>query len=1328
MGGRHGPRGARGAQTKMRALRKVGNRRGGGGVGVSGKKKSARMSTIDGGRANKALRDLRRAASDLSMLCSQKFSLALFDEEQRRAAAEGLGDISELQRAAAQVCLAIEDVDGECGEMLQRATGSLGKTQRQMQAASKRRRRERARDADAKAEQMAGGLYNPLRKGYPRRPMIFASYVRLSTRSAKENTPIKSCLAHAMGHACANARRCRFSHICPFCNGSECNNVFGYLKQHFGRSALMSRKVVDAPQEQVEITEEDTAALSGWAREEAARCVGPDGSLNDDRLRTVLLGTKERFARQLLSRLPYAELRALQNDPSKRKGLPASLLHQLLKGDVVNTALLAQDLHKRDVWLQRPMPVDGQVPAPMGAYLLDARPLLRVCGAQVARPIRRDLDEDEFRHPSVPASRTGGSLQMVKSIGVFKVLLSMFTHGISDSLPWESGLVLAGSACLACLALPEEIGTKWEGELSRATDLFCGVNASRLVVRQILGGSAGADRVASEIMRFVSPRAEARNILKPLAKDLYGDQSPYQGADVDLFCIGDSKDAAAAAFENARRRAVAWMRRWGDPPIAVRTLNSITLCGKYPLRHVQFVLRLVESVSELLAFADLDCTAFCYDGQTVWASERGLLSLELGHNLVGPRQICSPSDMSGRVAKYAHRGVGTLLYEVCRHEPRCDVNLDDRTRGKLKRVVELSQRPLRSVTFRSFDLEDAAHGAGRLLADDGYDEAHLPYGPSMTPAVLASFLEELSGRRPAGHIIPEGAPVAELAQPSGTSAWWATFLEWRRERRRALGNKWGLLSEDTRRCYMCRAAIPANTSEVSGLESTKSAVSGSIEKEVASAEEELFLRALADLDAKFEERARDQRTAPLLTSEQPSEKLNEAGDEAPSESAVREVAGGEVASKGTEDEAHIATSPAREATRIRRVPVCAKCAVLNESHRRDRENLSGCTAVVTGGRCKVGYQTCLQLLRCGAHVVASTRFPLCAAQRFLAESDSKQWQERLHIYAADFSSFPSLHAFAAQLASHYQVDVLVNNAAQTIRRPATYYRALLEEERAIAEGTGFSARAGLHARVLKRDLGADPWASTSSATDCADIPLALQGRSAETAAAAPLAASAAGPTGVLDAPVPPPPELQPGSALSPDASALFPSGMTDIHGEQLDLRLQTSWNATLASGGVESRELLEVLAVNACAPYVLVQQLLPALLRPPGKRHLGRFIVNVTSAEGMFGADGAAAKSSEHPHSNMAKAALNMLTKTAAKELGAQGVYVSAVDPGWVSLMRPPGSLATSSSSSRQLPPLSEADGAARVVAPILDGARALRAGSTPLYGVLFRNFKIAPW
>jgi len=192
----------------------------------------------------------------------------------------------------------------------------------------------------------------------------------------------------------------------------------------------------------------------------------------------------------------------------------------------------------------------------------------------------------------------------------------------------------------------------------------------------------------------------------------------------------------------------------------------------------------------------------------------------------------------------------------------------------------------------------------------------------------------------------------------------------------------------------------------------------------------------------------------------------------------------------------------------------------------------------------------------------------------------------------------------------------------------------------------------------------------------------------------------------------------------------FPHGCQDLHGEPLDLRSVSSWTTTLCGRGarasnISGRELLEVLAVNAAVPFLLFQGMIPVLSSPrkPGTFQ-GCFVVNVTSAEGMFSADGSAAKTPEHPHTNMAKAALNMLTKTAAPELAMSNVFCTAVDPGWVSMMRP----GDQNSTKRPLPPLSEAEGAARVLAPVFDGVRALREGKSPLSGVLLRNYRVTSW
>mmetsp|Transcript_59720 Transcript_59720/g.141313 ORF Transcript_59720/g.141313 Transcript_59720/m.141313 type:complete len:205 (+) Transcript_59720:475-1089(+) len=190
--------------------------------------------------------------------------------------------------------------------------------------------------------------------------------------------------------------------------------------------------------------------------------------------------------------------------------------------------------------------------------------------------------------------------------------------------------------------------------------------------------------------------------------------------------------------------------------------------------------------------------------------------------------------------------------------------------------------------------------------------------------------------------------------------------------------------------------------------------------------------------------------------------------------------------------------------------------------------------------------------------------------------------------------------------------------------------------------------------------------------------------------------------------------LAPGDEVMRDDS-VFPPGRRDADGQQLDLRPVTSWNRPTAD--VPMVEVVEVQLVNSVVPMTLMQSLLP-LLTPRGERRRS-FVVNVTSAEGQF--DSGAVKTGEHPHTNMAKAALNMLTRTFAGPWSTMGVFVTSVDTGWVSRMRPGlGGLLS------DRPPLSDEDGAARVLDPVLRGMSG--DDEMPQSGVLLRHFEVAAW
>lgn len=325
----------------------------------------------------------------------------------------------------------------------------------------------------------------------------------------------------------------------------------------------------------------------------------------------------------------------------------------------------------------------------------------------------------------------------------------------------------------------------------------------------------------------------------------------------------------------------------------------------------------------------------------------------------------------------------------------------------------------------------------------------------------------------------------------------------------------------------------------------------------------------------------------------------------------------------------------------RRVPLaypqmCERCATDSGARRHARCDLRGRRAIVTGGRIKIGFHTALKLLRDGAEVIVTTRFPRDAARRFAERADAGDWIDRLHVHGVDFLDLPGVVGLVDAVKARWDhLDILVNNAAQTIQRPAEYHREL---------------------------------------------------RSAE------------------------------GLALTGPASTVdfFPAGRVDETGEPLDLRPVNSW--TLRLHEVTPREWMEVQVVNAFVPFMLIAQLRPLLRASP---HPDRYVVNVSAMEGSFSRRN---KTSRHPHTNMAKASLNMLTRTIASEYVLDGIHVTSVDTGWVTDERPqPAKEALHEAGFRV--PLDVVDGAARVYDPIVRGVHGDRVS-----GVFLKDYQVVQW
>jgi len=381
--------------------------------------------------------------------------------------------------------------------------------------------------------------------------------------------------------------------------------------------------------------------------------------------------------------------------------------------------------------------------------------------------------------------------------------------------------------------------------------------------------------------------------------------------------------------------------------------------------------------------------------------------------------------------------------------------------------------------------------------------------------------------------------------------------------------------------------------------------------------------------------------------------------------------------------------------------MCPECAELNWTRRNQTFDLTGRYALVTGGRVKIGYQAALKLLRAGATVIVSTRFPRDAAARFLEEKDHADWHSRLQVHGLDLRHTPSVEAFADHLCQTLpRLDFVLNNACQTVRRPPGFYSHLMEAERTLIDSLPDMARPLLESYEELRGKGAPtPGTSSSSSSSSPHIPspqvedsLAGIRRAAELSQVPLVAGDEEG------------------------GQELFPSGKLDHDQQQIDLRQINSWRLRLAD--VPTVELLEVQLVNAIAPFVLNARLKPLMLRVPTP---DKHIVNVSAMEGIFYR---AYKTDKHPHTNMAKAALNMLTRTSARDYVADGIHMNSVDTGWITDEDPVEIARRKQEELDFHPPLDIVDAAARICDPIFQGF----ATGQHAWGNFFKDYKIANW
>ncbi|MBL3670034.1 SDR family NAD(P)-dependent oxidoreductase [Streptomyces sp. M2CJ-2] len=357
--------------------------------------------------------------------------------------------------------------------------------------------------------------------------------------------------------------------------------------------------------------------------------------------------------------------------------------------------------------------------------------------------------------------------------------------------------------------------------------------------------------------------------------------------------------------------------------------------------------------------------------------------------------------------------------------------------------------------------------------------------------------------------------------------------------------------------------------------------------------------------------------------------------------------------------------------------LCQKCAAENRARRDARTDLTGKRALLTGGRAKIGMYIALRLLRDGAHTTITTRFPNDAVRRFKAQPDSDEWIDRLKIVGIDLRDPAQVVALADSVAAAGPLDILINNAAQTVRRsPQAYSELIAAESAPLPAGE-------LPAAELIGGFGSGA---------VAELPVAGSGAlTAQDVTGLALVSGSAS----LD-------RIAAGTAI--DAGGLVP-----------DLHHTNSWVQTVEE--VSPVELLEVQLCNSTAPFLLISRLRPAMAAASAKR---TYIVNVSAMEGVFDRG---YKGAGHPHTNMAKAALNMLTRTSAQEMfDNDRILMTAVDTGWITDERPhPDKIRLADAGFHA--PLDLVDGAARVYDPIVRG----EAGED-LYGVFLKDYAPGRW
>ena len=398
--------------------------------------------------------------------------------------------------------------------------------------------------------------------------------------------------------------------------------------------------------------------------------------------------------------------------------------------------------------------------------------------------------------------------------------------------------------------------------------------------------------------------------------------------------------------------------------------------------------------------------------------------------------------------------------------------------------------------------------------------------------------------------------------------------------------------------------------------------------------------------------------------------------------------------------------------------MCQKCGDYNYSFRTMQLDFKGRIAVVTGGRIKIGFYIVKKLLSYGCQVITTSRFPNDTLNKYKEDPDYDLWKNNLIIYPIDFRLFQSTVKFVNYIKDNFShIDFLINNAAQTVRRNTEYYEYLLpieikklpkEDDNKIIKNEYLELEKELSGKLIKEEgSGSLKKEEITKKYEKKHILKSLvsllkKNNDPETE------------------------ELLPLSVITSQIKIMEENEQSRIYimgndGQPYDFsKGKNSWNLELDE--ISFQEFTEVQIINAWTPYYLCAKLKPMMMKSPFP---DKYIVNVTAVEGIFNHF----KRTTHVHTNMAKAALNMLTRTCGKYLEKDKIYMTCVDTGWVSHMNEMNKIIEGenkdySEFEMANVPLDELDGAMRVLHPIIEGIK----NKNYLFGILLKDYVKSKW